>query len=1760
MSLNPVQFGKDVIDQFGRYLMTTFPVADERLAAQVRARLRHTVGSDSLLYKGPYVYLNQPFEPGPPLTDLTRAGTLHRALEGIFPYDSLHKHQSDALQAVQAGQHIILSTGTGSGKTESFMLPIVDYCLHLRDSNTAEGVVAILVYPMNALVNDQLERLRLLLAGTRITFGRYTGETPDARDENLHHQPAPVNYTNQQRLLYKEGKAAFGSLELPFPWEEAHDKASIRARRPRILLTNYAQLEYMLLRDKDLQLLRGAPLQFMVLDEVHTYTGALGSEVACLIRRIRDVVGKSPEEVIMIGTSATVSDKPKKDEPQIDAETATRRFAKRLLGVPDVTVIRESYRQIKASETYLPLLPDGILSILDDILHVARDVQLQAEVDAGDIPAALVELASELCDLSVPNVSSRMEQLALLLSENACIVKLSQIFTEPRTWEAALNTWRSLGGGRYEASDEMLIAEMLAYLTLGALTIVDGDPLLRPKLHYFVQGLQGLGIVFSAERDPQITFDDTEGVMPLLLCRSCGQHYSRLIAGEWQKSNDSDYGYREARVPSRFEEPNENAGTGWLYLTDRFHTETDEDEDDRKNWGDVYLCTQCFTIHEKHEPHCLNPRCQAHRELVKLSAWQDKDEDIPKRCGACGGPNSSKTPLISYTRSAGVADVTILAQSMLTMMREETLRKVLIFADSRQDAAFQAGWMQRRSKRFRLRHLIYQIIQEDSHPWNWDTLTNEIIARAQSMGILPRKDFQNKEQQTEIRWFLIEEFALPTQRRSNLEQLGLVGITYGELDSPDDPFFQTWASQLGTTPEGILSVVWTLLDTFRRRGLLSDPLLARYWSERFDREVQEGLVSITDYYRPTALVLERYAPNSHLKGWLASNGRSQAQVIFDTAFERKKPLRDAFLKALWQWLIKQQYLVPVELIQRRQGHFVAISNLPDAVYHVNLERLGLWQTQEYYQCVHCHRTQQKRTPSGGCPEYRCKGKLQAAELDTEHFDVVQYTQLEFVPLVAREHSAQVPQKRRLEAEKEFKSERGSINTIVATPTLEMGVDIGKLEMVVMRNVPPTPANYAQRAGRAGRRHRIAAIFTYAGGSQHDRYFFNDPPEMIAGAVRVPAFSMRNEPLIRKHVHSAALTVLRAMVNNTEQNILNAAFPTYIGSYLATWQSDQDRKRQRFYEESPSFQDFSQLVSRYRSEILKRLTGIFEQYWPDEDKEAVSQAHLANYLDEMAIELDKHVRMLFAQFRVYRQALARFAEIEQRSEGLNAEEKQQRRRFEQARERYLKEEIANYTLSWLAVDGFFPGYALSRESVQATSLQPLMDLSRPSTVALRELTPANWVYADGNVFAVQRLNFSKLKASDERFTPDSLREKMVYDAAQGRLYDTYQAMTEGSVQGREVISYRLTDVEMEKNQDIDDRRDGRRRIAFEMAGMLLDEHSGGVYGQVGAKEYKYLFQETVRLANLGQMRLGPTGIQGFPLCPACGETRTPQATQEEIDRFREDHRGRCEVNDILFAGLHIDLLSDVLMFGPYVEPAEAINAYEGLLVGASLVLDMNNGDLEGFLYTDSDGQIWATLYDTLPGGTGFLQQMMEYWDAICFKGAQALQSCSCEKACYRCLQHFRNQQHHTLLDRRLGMFLLEDLSGQPQKLHDIPPVVKPTWESQPPKDTMDSPAEAKFLQILQERGFPMPEGQLRVDLGNGNYTTADFAWPDKRILVFIDGTSPQLHGNSEQAKKDRSKRLQATILGWLVNEITAQGLNDEQSLGRLLEDIAYYLEH
>jgi hypothetical protein len=596
-------------------------------------------------------------------------------------------------------------------------------------------------------------------------------------------------------------------------------------------------------------------------------------------------------------------------------------------------------------------------------------------------------------------------------------------------------------------------------------------------------------------------------------------------------------------------------------------------------------------------------------------------------------------------------------------------------------------------------------------------------------------------------------------------------------------------------------------------------------------------------------------------------------------------------------------------------------------FQVNCEKISLGHAEERHVCGICGQAQSVPAPTLCCPAYRCKGRTSLQPRDDEHFAVVLCTKLPFVPLRTKEHTAQVSKDDRHDIEEEFKKEEGRVNCIVCTPTLELGVDIGKLGMVLMRNVPPTPANYAQRAGRAGRKHRIAVVFSYCSGSQHDRYFFDNPPSMITGSIRVPAFSMTNAPLLRKHVHSAILTSLRQAASSAADDTLRDAFPTFIRQYFGQKFERDGQTQFRYLPRATNVRGLGAVVEQQGEQLSSALQRTFTETWPDEDQETVRAEVLGGYRSDMTRRLQAHVDLLLQQIAAYRDHIRRLNLIEAEEDvQLTDQQTRERDRYRAAIQELQQENQDNYTVSYLSNDGFFPGYATGRESCLARCLDPYKELSRPASVGLREFTPATWTYADGRIFRVDRIDFNRLLPGEGEQARALARKDLLIDGKTQAIVVKGQGKEEGG-DNTEMPSLLLGGVELRVAQRIDDTRDARRSAPSDVRGQILDKHDGGWQGTAQSRTVRYLSNCHILLANLGVgMKDGKPS--GFPICPACGHTRSPYASTADLERFREDHKKQCKVGDFADSALHVELSSDVLIVGPFGDRAQAVNAMEG----------------------------------------------------------------------------------------------------------------------------------------------------------------------------------------------------------------------------------------
>ena len=969
--------------------------------------------------------------------------------------------------------------------------------------------------------------------------------------------------------------------------------------------------------------------------------------------------------------------------------------------------------------------------------------------------------------------------------------------------------------------------------------------------------------------------------------------------------------------------------------------------------------------------------------------------------------------------------------------------------------------------------------------------------------------------------------------------------------------------------EGTAEGISALLDSYRRNRYFQDPIapiFSRYWHES-DEEVQRGFLPLLDF-PPKGIKEKREEGDNaaYVTQFRSSRGQTLA-VNYISKWGAPLPIREGFLEALWPFLVQVSgVFAPVTLVGNRGRA------LPGAagVYQVASSQIGIVTQRERYRCDTCQRIHTRPSPRMSCTAMHCKGTLREEEPPKDDYNIA-LLDMPFSMLSAQEHSAQVPAKSREKIEGEFKKPSGKTNCLVCTPTLELGVDIGSLDMVLMRNVPPKPSNYWQRAGRGGRRHRMAVLYTYCRKSNHDTYFFQDPTRMLAGAIEAPRFNLRNEVMVRKHVHAAVISeIIRlSRLQPTEsglsepdieelRKIQEYVFPNYIVTYLF-----QDGHQYR--SEPYSVEALRVLISKHGERLLEAVRQIFSKYWPKEDAEVVSNESLSRCLDEMPSMLQSVVNILHSRLLWALSTQARLLDAQRRAL-LEPDEEKLLSRCKRYLQQLAEQELSTYALRVLAAEGFLPGYgtyeggirAFASRAFSAIEGRPDFELSRTSSIAVREYVPGNLIYANGGRFRVSLFHFP---VGERRSEPDEylvdLEKERVSQASQ---QDAEEAQY-GGQGGILLPGLPICDVDINYVSRISDEEQNRFQLPVTIIGYLKQGHRGGFAYSVSGKEIQHRFGQQIRLVNVGPADRARKGLLGFPICTVCGGTRSPYASPRDLQHFSEIHKERCgKVPQNI--GLSADACVDGLLFHGLASKAEAVNLGESIRIGGAQVLEMDTEDLQILALSQSDGTYDMFLYDPMVGGSGLLQQTLGNWQEISQASLGVLKGCpdSCELSCYRCMRTFRNVFYHALLDRHLSARLVEEMDSKLHKEHDIPPVeeVQPPGEGSP-----TNLGEFELAELLEQAGFPPFEHQHPISIGKPFGTTVpDLFRRDPitgvTIAVYLDGLSKGIHGNPDRARIDRMIREQLECDGIDVIEIASSDLSDREALRRHLKRIAVKL--
>lgn len=1690
--------------EYRRFLKTSYRFLDPALREQFDTH----IDKADVVVKGPLVTLSREFQRGKSLRELITEG---KALEELaklrwpFKDSPLYRHQARALEAGGAGKPFIVTTGTGSGKTESFLLPVFDGVLRRKKAGI-KGVQAVLIYPMNALANDQLERLRRLLRGTGvdISFGLYTGNS-DAAIHNLGEEPAETERTS---------------------------RSQIRQNPPDILLTNYKQMEFLLVRGEDRSLFTPS-LRYLVLDELHSYRGALATEIACLIRRLKAGAHVPPGGLVGVGTSATVASS--SDGVARLAEFATDLFGERF---DPAQIIGEDLAPLPPA-TGLVTPPDPHLSDADFL-----DLDCENEVH-------VLTLLEKLTGQTPPSNGTLTQRVMDALHKNSVVRSLEEVFSAPKSIESAAEYIREHIPERSSGPIDDIKREIEAYMLLGSIGDEENPPRLRPKLHLFLHGVYDVWLCLNPQCR-RLLFQGSDqcphchsAARTAALCRTCGQDFVKVHVSDDNKTEGTADFYTT-----------ENSA----YLTPGLHELPEDVDEDGNGEGatstsrarridaeekmeDTRVCLSCGRLNK-------GPRCHGcGGDTVSYLIHHGK----LNTCPSCGGIYT-KQEIVSPLRTGTASTMsTIITHHLDTLEKND--RKLLVFADNRQDVAHQAGYTGDKHRAFALRHVIAQKVRAaGSEGMYVSDLAEAAFEEFKNIGIIEgRPNAPERKRWVEVLAFEIaNELTRYSRQRNSLESLGLIAVEYEYLDelSNDAAFKQACATAKLPVPLGV-SLVRAFLDFMRIRRAVDFPhfqgyidpgkLPFRVW------ESECGSQFPTKDKGPKAFALDR--PQSlkrALIGFVQENegagGLAAIQKLAKRLLEGDRHLSEAFVRSAVAALKSHDILKDISRfpLPRAEAHRVRPLQL-------NYKFIRLVHLENTFRCNACQTRRAYEFPT--CPNPRCqKGRLTKQSLDRDHY----YVRLYDLPpqrLVVKEHSAQIGDEERAKRETAFKE--GKIDALVCSPTLELGVDIGPLLTVALRNAPPSPANYVQRVGRAGRRLRIGFVSTFCAGGPHDRHTFENPEWMVSGQFSPPRIRLDNHCVVRRHLRSFVLASL--------SNQLPAVMKDFL---------DNDREPTRWIPETlnPLMEELSvkgdgiaQNMERLFS--LDRTSGKTSRYGLDDCKKVVDT--LQNDLHTVLDHWWYRVKQLDDEFRKY--------------SAIGAPSRDGKKA--QARRRAFIEITSDperaYVLNYLSTQGLFPAYQFPTDTF---SLDPgVVDtptLHRSAAIAIEEFAPGNFVYANGHKLQSIRVLFSGSPAvrgaSTERTDAESSGRLWAYsfcekcdEVAENQRNDCPRC---GHSMGPVTDCIYVNAFEAEESLRIGSDEESRQKQYHARRENLLARSLGKTtLFPYPFSPLEYSRNSEILITNWGKTNGKNAEGQRFLICRDCGRHQPGDPTQTTVspavNRWLENHARICSgipMPLVLAYKFQTDSLimtvpapGDTVTIGKTTGSPSLVTLAESLLLGAADLLEVETHEIQAFVRKSREGSAYDEIvfYETVPGGAGYVEEMAKRLPEVAASARKRLYGHECTRGCYLCLKHFRNQRWHSFFDKNaireilFTMVNLDPVSSIEEGAGGGKKAIEKNLsdrqieiQAQNPRPGPQSPIEETLFEAMKTlplNPLPVPQFEIRNETGE-LVTIPDFAYPVQKIAIFCDGFA--FHANPNTLSLDAKKRnwLQTKQGGgWIV---------------------------
>ncbi|HYK89191.1 MAG TPA: DEAD/DEAH box helicase [Acidobacteriota bacterium] len=1700
-----------LITDYASYISSFIQIRDERIKEQVD----HSLG-DGLLWPEPLIQLNPSFEPGDLIDDLVNQGELQAGCSRVFligkDKDStgkplqLHRHQSDAVRIARGGSNYILTTGTGSGKSLAYIIPIVD---HVLRNGSGRGVQAIIVYPMNALANSQFGELQKFLCQGYtdgkgpVTFRRYTGQEKD------------------------------------------EERQEILANPPDILLTNYVMLELILTRPRERNLIRAAQgLRFLVLDELHTYRGRQGADVALLVRRVRDIL--SATQLQCVGTSATLAGSGTFAEQQ--AEVA--RVGSILFGSP--------------------VQPEHVIG---ETLRRATTERSTAD------PSFIAELTSRIADENRQPPAEYGNFIRDCLS--IWIESTFGITTEPGSTRLVRSKPKSISGDYGAAQDLSRLtgtpeSRCVQAIQQGLLAGYfcrnpqNGFPAFAFRLHQFISRGDAVYASLRGEGGRYITVhgqrfvpgaDPKEVLLPVVFCRECGQEYYCVRK-------------RKNEAGARIFEPRE--------LTDRAWEEDNEP-------GYLYLNTSDPWPADPSEVHQRIPEdwLEGHRGTLRIKSTFRDHLPAAVRIGPDGseserGQNCHFIPApFRFCLNCGVAygsrqltDIgkltslgtggrstatTILSLSAIRSLRkEESLpekaRKLLSFTDNRQDASLQAGHFNDFIEIGLLRSALYRAAcVTGDEGIRHDALTQRVFDALDLPLALYSRDpdvrYAARIETDRALRDLIGYRIYMDQRRGwritspNLEQCGLLEIRYESLDDlcrDQDLWSNCHAALTGASPETRAKISKVLLDFMRRSLAIKVDYLDTSFHERLQQRSSQRLkepwaIDDNERMEHAGILFPRSSRPSDYGGfvYLSPRGGFGQYLRRPSTFENGTP----------RLSLNETELICGQLLEvlKKAGLITRIREPEDETdvpgYLLQADAM-IWLAGDGTRAFH----DPIRVPREAAEGSR-----------TNPFFVDFYKTIagETKGLEAREHTAQVPYELRIEREDRFR--RASLPVLYCSPTMELGVDIAELNAVNMRNIPPTPANYAQRSGRAGRSGQPALVFSYCStGSPHDRYFFKRPERMVMGSVTTPRLDLANEDLVRAHVQAIWLAETGQDLGSSLRDILDLAGEKpslkLLDEVRFSIEAEAPRRRARGRVEhvlSTMKEDLAKSnwnSERWTDEVLNQITLNFDatcDRWRGLYKAAMSQRELQNRIigDATRSSFEKEQAK-----RLRREAEAQLDLLTQSENVIQSD---------------------FYSYRYFASEGFLPGYNFPRLPLSAyipgrrTRSDRDEFLSRPRFLAISEFGPRAIIYHEGSRYIINKVILPVGEEERELATRWVKRCEhcgYLHPAKENEGPDLCERC--GKLLGpplRQLL--RLQNVSTRRRDKINSDEEERLRQGYEIISAVRFAEPGTqpshqtarvVDGSSVLATLTYGHAATIWRVNLGWVRRKDQGQFGFVLDVDRGYwSKNPQDPEDD----EQDPNAARTMRVIPF----VEDRRNCLLFQPAVElDLGTMASLEAAFKSAIQVhYQLEDSELAVEALPDRDNRRLILFYESAEGGAGVLRNLLDDPQALAAVSREALNLMhfdpqsgadlrraprareECEAACYDCLMSYVNQLDHGFLDRHAAKELLMKLSTS---IVQASPAGAPrAGHLEQLKRKSDSSLEKDWLDHLERYKLRLPsDAQVYIEACR---TRPDFIYGEFQTVVYIDGPHhefPERHAR-DQAQTDSMEDLGYTVIRFTARE-------------------------